>query len=48
MTDVIKIGGHEIKITHGDRVVFPDDGVTKLEMVEHYQRVAPGSAVRAR
>ena len=40
MTDVIKIGGHEIKVTHGDRVVFPDDGVTKLEMVEHYQRVA--------
>jgi bifunctional non-homologous end joining protein LigD len=41
MTGVIKIGGHEIKITNGDRVVFPDDGVTKAEMVEHYQRVAP-------
>jgi bifunctional non-homologous end joining protein LigD len=41
MTDVIKVGGHEIKVTNGDRVVFPDDGVTKREMVEHYQRVAP-------
>src|SRR5438128_9956444 len=37
----IEVGGHEIKVTHGDRVVFPDDGVTKAEMVEHYARVAP-------
>lgn len=40
MTDVLRVGGHEIKITHGDRVVFPDDGVTKAQMVEHYARVA--------
>jgi bifunctional non-homologous end joining protein LigD len=40
MNDVIDIGGHEIKVTHADRVVFPDDGVTKLEVVEHYERVA--------
>ena len=40
MTDLMSVGGHEIKITHGDRVVFPDDGVTKREVVEHYARVA--------
>ncbi|MDL2335212.1 MAG: non-homologous end-joining DNA ligase [Chloroflexota bacterium] len=40
MTDSIKVGGHDIKITHGDRVVFPDDGVTKAEIVAHYARVA--------
>jgi bifunctional non-homologous end joining protein LigD len=40
MSDVMKVGGHEIKVTHDDRIVFPDDGVTKLEMVEHYARVA--------
>jgi bifunctional non-homologous end joining protein LigD len=39
-TSAITIGGHEIKLTNGDRVVFPDDGVTKAEMVEHYRRVA--------
>ena len=39
--DVIRVGGHDIKITHGDRVVFPGSGVTKREMVEHYARVAP-------
>jgi len=38
---VHRVGGHEIKVTHGDRVVFPDDGVTKAEIVEHYARVAP-------
>jgi bifunctional non-homologous end joining protein LigD len=41
MTDVITVGGHEIKLTNGARVVFPDDGVTKAEIVEHYARVAP-------
>ncbi|MEP7379231.1 MAG: non-homologous end-joining DNA ligase [Chloroflexota bacterium] len=40
MTDTIKVGGREMEITHGDRVVFPDDGVTKREIVEHYARVA--------
>ena len=41
MTDTMTVGGREIKVTHGDRVVFPDDGVTKAEIVEHYARVAP-------
>ncbi len=40
-TDVIRVGGHDIKITNGDRIVFPGSGVTKREMVEHYARVAP-------
>jgi bifunctional non-homologous end joining protein LigD len=35
------LDGHEIKLTHGDRVMFPDDGITKAEIVEHYARVAP-------
>ena len=33
--------GQTIQVTHGDRVVFPDDGITKAEVVEHYARVAP-------
>jgi len=39
-TGHLQIGGHDIKLTNGDRVVFPDDGVTKAEIVEHYARVA--------
>jgi bifunctional non-homologous end joining protein LigD len=41
VTSEIRIGGRTIKITHGDRVVFPESGVTKAELVEHYARVAP-------
>ena len=33
--------GHVIEITHGDRVVFPADGITKADVVEHYAFVAP-------
>jgi bifunctional non-homologous end joining protein LigD len=36
----LRVGGHAIKITNGDRVVFPGSGVTKRELVEHYARVA--------
>ena len=31
----------DIVVTHGDRVIFPDDGITKAQVVEHYARVAP-------
>ncbi|MDQ3870513.1 MAG: ATP-dependent DNA ligase, partial [Chloroflexota bacterium] len=40
MTDTLRVDGRTITVTHGDRVVFPDDGVTKGEIVEHYRRVA--------
>jgi bifunctional non-homologous end joining protein LigD len=33
--------GHVIEVTHGDRVVFPKDGVTKADVVAHYELVAP-------
>lgn len=31
---------HEVEVTHGDRVIFPDAGVTKHDVVEYYRRVA--------
>jgi bifunctional non-homologous end joining protein LigD len=37
----IRVGDREIELTHGDRVVFPDAGITKAEVVEHYRLVAP-------
>lgn len=39
MTDDVRVGGRTITVTHGDRVVFPDSGITKAEIVEHYLRV---------
>lgn len=29
-----------VRITHPDRVVYPDQGVTKLELAQHYERIA--------
>lgn len=30
----------EVKLSHPDKVLFPDDGITKAELAEHYERVA--------
>lgn len=36
----IDLDGHRVELTNLDRVVYPDDGVTKGDVVEHYERVA--------
>jgi len=41
MSESIRAGRQTIAVTNGDRVVFPDSGVTKRDIVEHYHRVAP-------
>ena len=30
-----------VEVSHPDRVVFPDDGITKGELVAYYERIAP-------
>jgi bifunctional non-homologous end joining protein LigD len=40
MTDTLRVGRHTIALSNRDRVVFPDSGVTKGEIVDHYRRVA--------
>lgn len=30
-----------VEVTHADRVIFPDDGITKGQVVEYYRTVAP-------
>jgi bifunctional non-homologous end joining protein LigD len=34
------IDGHEIKVTNPQKVLFPDDGITKGDLVDYYQRIA--------
>jgi bifunctional non-homologous end joining protein LigD len=41
MTENLKVGRREVRITHADRVVFPQPNVTKLDLARHYERVAP-------
>ena len=36
----IEVDGHEIAISHPDKVFFPERGETKWDLVEHYVRVA--------
>jgi len=35
-----KVGRRTIEITHPGRVVFPGDGITKVDLVDYYARVA--------
>jgi bifunctional non-homologous end joining protein LigD len=41
MTETVDTGRREINITHADRAVFPEAGLTKLDLARHYERVAP-------
>ena len=36
----LRIGRRVLKITHPGKVLFPDDGVTKEELVTYYERIA--------
>lgn len=36
----LEAGNRSIKITHPDKVLFPEDGITKYELAEYYVRIA--------
>ena len=40
MTDSLKAGRREVEISHADRVMFSDAGLTKLDLARHYADVA--------
>lgn len=40
----VEVGGETVRISSPDRVVFPDQGWTKLDVVEHFRAVAEGAA----
>jgi DNA ligase D len=37
---VLEVDGHEVRVSHPDKVFFPEHGETKLDLVEHYLRFA--------
>ncbi|HEX2025978.1 MAG TPA: non-homologous end-joining DNA ligase [Actinomycetota bacterium] len=42
MTDRdLEVEGRRVRITHPDKVLFPGDGITKLDLADYYLRVAP-------
>lgn len=41
MTDYLRIGRHDVKVTSPDKVLFPKAKLTKRDLAHHYERVAP-------
>src|SRR3954447_22019531 len=39
----LDVDGRQVSITHPDKVIFPDSGVTKLDLVNYYLAVAEGA-----
>jgi DNA ligase D-like protein (predicted polymerase) len=39
----LEVGGRQVSVTHPDKVVFPELGVTKLDLVHYYLAVAGGA-----
>jgi bifunctional non-homologous end joining protein LigD len=37
----LEVDGRELSISNPDKVLFPDDGITKSEIVRFYEKVAP-------
>jgi len=36
-----KIGGHELKLTNLDKVLYPETGFTKGQVIDYYAKIAP-------
>ena len=40
---VLEIDGHEVRVSHPEKIVFPEPGLTKLDLVNYYVAVADGA-----
>ncbi|MEJ3405221.1 non-homologous end-joining DNA ligase [Rathayibacter sp. YIM 133350] len=40
---VLQLDGREVRVSHPDKVVFPQPGVTKLDLIRYYLAVADGA-----
>jgi len=38
---VLAVDGHQIKLTNLDKVLFPEDGYTKADLIKYYAEVSP-------
>jgi bifunctional non-homologous end joining protein LigD len=36
----MRVGRHTIEVSHQDKILFPDDGITKGEVIEYYRKIA--------
>ncbi len=40
-TDALEVEGKRVRVTHLDKVMWPEDGLTKRDLIAHYIAVAP-------
>ncbi|MFD0488350.1 hypothetical protein ACFQ0O_16385 [Saccharopolyspora spinosporotrichia] len=40
-SETLDIDGRSVELSKGDKVMYPDDGFTKRDVVCHYRAVAP-------
>ncbi len=40
-TKTLTVGEREVEISSADKVMFPDDGITKLDLARYYAQIAP-------
>ena len=39
--EAVRIGRQPVEITRPEKVLFPKEGITKRDLIEYYQRIAP-------
>lgn len=39
--EILRIDGHEIKVTRPGKILFPEDGVTKADLIRYYEQIGP-------
>src|SRR5262249_14636266 len=45
--ELLQVDGREISITNPDKILFPEAGYTKRDLVQYYLAVAPGALLAA-
>ncbi|MRK02465.1 hypothetical protein GEV27_13140 [Aeromicrobium sp. S22] len=39
--DTVSVAGRRLRLTHPDKVIYPDTGTTKADVIAYYQQIAP-------
>jgi bifunctional non-homologous end joining protein LigD len=40
-SEILRVDGHEVSVTRPEKILFPEDGITKGDLIRYYQRISP-------